>query len=122
MPGRRRKISEIITNTQKNLITNHFTSFSLSLARHNGGDGHAELGAAGVRDGGLEGGAGAVQGTRAKHSSGLTGGLRGGETKRLVSGTVIGQGQTADGNLTNPGQSAIQQLLQNFQLGKRAQN
>ena len=50
------KLSENIVRTQQNLITNHFTSVSNSLARSTGSGGPAGSGAAGVRGGGQEGG------------------------------------------------------------------
>ena len=54
-----------------------------------------------------------MQGTRAKHSSGLTGGNTGGQDRRFLTGTVIGPGQTADRILTNPGHGNNQLILKN---------
>ena len=108
------KISEKIVRTQQKLITNHFTSFSNSLARSTGSGGPAGSRAAGVRGGGGGGREGTVQGTRAKHSSGLTGGNTGGQDRRFITGTAIGPGQTADRILTNPGQGDTQLILKTY--------
>ena len=118
--GRRRIKSEMNSNTNPNLITNHF-QFS-SSARHTGRDGQAELGAAGVLAGRDDEGRGEVHDARAKRVSGLAVGGLGGKPELSVSADNIGPDRSAVDVLTNPGSDNIQLTLYTLQRGNSKEN